>query len=29
MMRKQLLTLRKLAERDAANRGSMLEPAAA
>ncbi len=29
MMRKQLLTLRKLAERDAANRGSTLEPAAA
>ena len=29
MMRKQLLTLRTLAERDAANRGSMLEPAAA
>jgi hypothetical protein len=29
MMRKQLLTLKKLAERDAANRASTLEPAAA
>jgi hypothetical protein len=29
MMRKQLLTLRKLAQRDAANRGSTLEPSAA
>jgi hypothetical protein len=29
MMRKQLLTLRKLAQRDAANRGSTLEPPAA